>query len=96
MNPYVSVFSSTAVTAQNDNSRRKVLTTASTTLSVYLKMMEDCRLLPLAVRVECHTVDWAEVTFDPAKLLFIGSMEEPEYSKEGGYHHNTTSGSWKE
>lgn len=39
MNPYVSVFSSTAVTAQNDNSRRKVLTTASTTLSVYLKMM---------------------------------------------------------
>lgn len=49
---------------------------------------EDGRLLPLAVRVECHTVDWAEVTFDPAKLLFIGSMEEPEYSKEGGYHHN--------
>lgn len=39
-------------------------------------------VLPLAIRVECNTVDGAEMTFDPAKLLFIGSMEEPEGREE--------------
>lgn len=41
-------------------------------------------LLPLAIRVECHTVDGAEMTFDPAKLLFIGSMEEPDEREKVG------------
>merc|ERR1719383_871704 len=31
----------------------------------------------LSIRVERHTVDGTEMTFDPAKLLFIGCMEEP-------------------
>lgn len=35
-------------------------------------------LLPLAIRVECDTVDWTEMSLDPSELLFVGSMEEPE------------------
>lgn len=46
-------------------------------------VIRERHLVPLAVRVERHTVDWAEVTFDPAKLLFVGSMEEPEQSGGG-------------
>ena len=47
-----------------------------------------CHLLPFAIRVEGYTVDWAEVTFDPAKLLLIGRVEEPR-GRVGGVGSET-------
>jgi len=76
MNPRVSVFSSTAVTVNNN--RRHTLAATHTRTS----LRRRCGVLPLAVGVECHAVDGAEVTFDPAELLFVGSVEEPEERKK--------------
>lgn len=52
----------------------------------YVSFYDKCiykyvSLLPLAIRVECNTVNRSEMTFDPSKFLFIGSMEEP-YDRE--------------
>lgn len=85
MNPYVSVFSSTAVTVNNNHSARNMSAIHAKTFrpdsftSSALYISKRVRVLPLAIGVKCHTVDGAEMTFDPSKLLFISSVEEPEY-----------------
>lgn len=95
MNPYVSIFSSTAVTVDGNNSTRKhVNNDTQKVLTTLLNILGQCmckqgHLLPLAIRVECHTVNGAEMTLDPAELLFIGSMEEPEDRIKADYDMNT-------
>ena len=48
----------------------------------YVIMCRYAHLLPLAIRVECHTVDGAEMTFDSSELLFIRCVEEPKDREE--------------
>lgn len=74
MNPYVSVLSSAAVTAQQQHTHKKKISCC----------FHGCVwrfshfFLPLAIRVEGNTVDGTEMPFDPSELLLIGSVEEPE------------------
>lgn len=74
VNPYVSVLSSAAVAAQTRHKKR--LVTVST------GAFGGSCLLPLAIRVECNTVDRTKMPFDPSKLLLIGSVEEPESQQD--------------
>lgn len=66
MNPRVSVFSSTAVTVNNNNRRHTLAATHTRT-----SLRRRCGVLPLAVGVECHAVDGAEVTFDRSSFFIV-------------------------
>lgn len=84
MNPYVSVFSSTAITVGSNQRKRQVGRDTHKDILIRLPdILGRCvskyvHVLPLAIRVECYTIDGTKMTFDPSKLLFIGSMKEPK------------------
>lgn len=79
MNPYVSVLSSAAVTAQQHHKSRLVIVSTSAFEGSLIS-------LPLAIRVEGNTIDRTEMSFDSSELLLVGSVEEPESRRDVLYY----------